>query len=201
MKKCKNIILKNMLLILLPLAMLISCKPADQLNSMHQKKTESGISDFTHLDYENVDHLVLMHKTATTADIQFSKDSMQLAEQQVREQGYLFPRIQLEEALTSYPTPEIVIEFANSFLNVAQYYLSNEVVSLKKPLGDNDIQWYLEGAHFFLKLAMDFSKKIDRPFNRKTSDKIRLTMNCISQILTKEVLSKSSISLCKKIDL
>lgn len=180
------------LLVLLSFAMTFGCKPTGDLDKTHQEKAESGLSNFGQLNYENVDHLVLMHQKASRQDIQFSKDSLQLAERMMHEEGNLFPRVELEEAITSYPTPEIVIKFANGFLNIAQFYLINQEATLKTPVGNNDIKWYLEGSYFYYKLAIDFAEKIDQPFNKNINEKIILTMDCINQLLVDRAFKKTN---------
>lgn len=185
------------LFIFLSFSIIFGCKPTGEIDKVHQKKIESSLSNFGQLNYENVDHLVLMHQKASRQDIQFSKDSLQLAERMMREEGNLFPRVELEEAITSYPTPEIVIKFANGFLNIAQFYLVNEEATLKTPVGNNDIKWYLEGAHFYYKLATEFAEKIDKPFNKDINEKIILTMDCINQLLVDE--SFKDTNCCQKI--
>lgn len=183
--------------ILLSFLMIFGCKPTGEIDKVHQKKIESSLSKFGQLNYENVDHLVLMYQKASRQDIQFSKDSLQLAERMMHEEGNLFPRVELEEAITSYPTPEIVIKFANCFLNIAQFYLLDEEATLKTPVGNNDIEWYLRGAHFYYKLATDFAEKIDKPFNKNINEKIILTMDCINQLLVNGVFKDTNH--CQKI--
>jgi hypothetical protein len=178
---------------------LLGCQPADEVDRVYLAKTELGIADLAELNYENVDHLVFLYQTADQQQMQFSKESVQLAKRAMSEQANLFPRVQLEEAIMTYPTPEIIIHFANGFLSVAQFYLLNKDANVQTPIANHDVKWYLDGAEFYYRLAVDFTKKIDQPFEKKISDKIISTLSCIEKLFKEKTFMKSS--LCEAINL
>ncbi len=174
------------------LAALAGCEPTPKMVEPTPGSAALGASHFSEPDYENVDHLVLLNQKAGPQEIRFSEESIQIAKRMISAEGHLFPRVQLEEALKTYPTPEILLYFADGFLKVAQFHLLNRDATLKTPLGNNDVIWYFEGAYFYYGLAMEFSKKINQPFSQELGNQIALTRQCIRQIVLSEKFVKSS---------
>lgn len=178
------------ILISMSLGLALSCNPVSSDDAARLSAPTPTTIPFRDLDYENIDHLLLLNRNASSQDRQLARDSLQLAKRMMGEEGYLFPRVQLEEAITTHPTPEIVLHFANGFLRVAQYYLLHKDANLQTPLGNHDVGWYLRGAMFYYRLASEFSKRVEQPFDPEKSTQVADAENCISRIIADQKFLK-----------
>jgi len=146
-------------------------------------KNELNISSDAELDYENVNHLVFLYEHASKRDKQFARSSIEVARELMTKENRSFARVEFEDAILSYPTPDLVLEFANGFLRTAQNYYDIEKPNIDLPMGNNDLKWYLLGSKFYFNLAVEFSSEIDVLFSREKVGKIHATTDCIDTLL------------------
>lgn len=147
------------------------------------RKEVLGLEPGARIDYENIEHLVFLHKYPTEKDKALSAASVALAKESMADGKRLFDRVQYEEAIEAYPTPQIVLAFGNGFLRIAQHYLNKSSPDLSSPLGDHDVQWQFKGAAFYYDLALRFSQRIDEPFDARQHRAIEAAIQCIETSL------------------
>ena len=146
-------------------------------------KKELGLESDAGLDYENVKHLMFLHKYPAEGDKKLSADAVALARKMIADGKSYFPVVEYSEAILSYPTPEIVLAFANGFLRVAQVRIDKKKPDLSKPMNENDLEWYFKGSAFYYNLAIDFAKKINQEFSVGQLKAINATLTCIDKTL------------------
>lgn len=144
---------------------------------------ELGITHESALDYENLAHLVFLNRHASADDKELAKASITLANKLMIDEGHLFPRVEYEDAILAYPTPDTVLGFANGFLRVAQENIDVDDPNIRASLGNNTVAWYLKGSKSYFQLAMSFADKIAEPFPEDKRLAIRNSLMCIDDFI------------------
>ena len=173
--------IKYIFYVALPL-LILAC---DQETKFELAEREFGIEikHNTDFDYENLDHLIFLYRHASEKDKEFAKLSLESAYKTMREKPSNFPMEDYRDAAVTYPTPYVMLGFANGFLRTAKRVLRLSNNILQPENNKPSALWYYKGSISYFEFALEFSESINKPFNKEVIAGIKSKISCINNLI------------------
>ena len=146
-------------------------------------KEKYGVDSALSLDFSNIEHLMVLRSIANENDKYVSKESLRLANDMILSSQSRYPFVEYQEAVYSYPTPEIILGIADGFLRSHQHLYLNKNYKLSDMVHHKNLRNGYEGAKHFYLLAILFAESIGSPVDENEVKEIKSISQCIDDIL------------------
>lgn len=178
----KKMNVKHLVYVVTLLFIVISVLACDQKTKFELAEREFGIEikHNTDFDYENLEHLIFLYHHASEKDKEFARLSLESAYKTMHEKPSDFPMEDYRDAAVTYPTPYVMLGFANGFLKTAKRVLRLSNGVLQQENNNHSAIWYYKGSIFYFELALEFSEAINGPFDKEVIAEIKSKISCIN---------------------